>query len=62
MHIPFDDALAKDGKLDQSGTGENIDDILEAFKYTFNKRGNIIIPYVATGNFGKKFCKHSKWE
>ena len=39
MHLLFDDALAGDGKLSQNGTGENIDDVIEAFKYTFSKPG-----------------------
>ena len=43
MHLLFDDALAKDGKIAQNGTGENVDDILEAFKYTFSKPGNLCI-------------------
>ena len=33
------DALVQDGKLDQNGTGENVEDIVEAFKYTFSKPG-----------------------
>ena len=40
MHMLFDDALIKDGKIDQNGTGENADEIVEAFKYTFSKPGN----------------------
>ena len=39
MHMLFDDALARDGKLSQNGTGENVDDVIEAFKYTFAKPG-----------------------
>ena len=40
MHLLFDDALGKDGKLSQNGTGENAQDIIEAFKYTFARPGN----------------------
>ena len=40
MHLLFDDALGKDGKLLQNGTGENAQDVIEAFKYTFSKPGN----------------------
>ena len=41
LHIMFDDALVKDGKPAQNGTGENVDDVLEAFKYIFSKPGNL---------------------
>ena len=40
MHLLFDDALGKDGKLSQNGTGENAQDVIEAFKYTFSRPGN----------------------
>ena len=39
MHLLFDDALGKDGKLSQNGTGENAQDVIEAFKYTFSRPG-----------------------
>ena len=42
MHLLFDDALGKDGKLSQNGTGENAQDVIEAFKYTFSRPGNHI--------------------
>ena len=44
MHLLFDDALGKDGKLLQNGTGENAQDVIEAFKYTFSKPGNHFSP------------------
>ena len=40
MHLLFDDALAKDGKISQNGTGESAEEIVEAFKYTFAKPGS----------------------
>ena len=39
LHLLFDDGLAKDGKIHKNGTGENADEIIEAFKYTFAKPG-----------------------
>ena len=40
MHGFFDDALVRDGKIGQNGTGENPEEIVEAFKYAFSKPGN----------------------
>ena len=40
MHMLFDDALIKDGKIAKNGTGEDPNDIAEAFKYAFAKPGN----------------------
>ena len=41
MHMLFDDALVKDGKLHRNGTGEDVDEVVECFKYTFCKQGNL---------------------
>ena len=41
MHMLFDDALIKDGKISKNGTGEDPNEIAEAFKYAFAKPGNI---------------------
>ena len=40
MHMLFDDALIKDGKISKNGTGEDPNEIAEAFKYAFAKPGN----------------------
>ena len=59
MHVLFDDALVKDGKLAQNGTGENVDDILEAFKYTYSKPGTLCFYQLCVKkNQIKHFPKH----
>jgi len=44
MHLCFDDALVRDGKIGQNGTGENPEEIVEAFKYAFSKPGAFTPP------------------
>ena len=60
MHMLFDDALIKDGKISENGSGEDPDEIAEAFKYAFSKPGNQLLYLINKNNARYKNVKNGK--